>query len=381
MNSHFIKLFSLKDISIFFLLLLSFFPIGLKTFAFYLINFLLLFFAGFYYKSLNLKSLYFICFFYVFLFIKTFCFDRVETYDSIFFSQINHFLQLPILIYLWFEIIKRKGETVIKTLKNNYIYVYIILLCSIFYNIYTYGKSFNDFNIFYILILISFYINFRKKDLLFFILFLITPILFNFERLSFILILFFILLDRIIFNQVLRSYLYKFLIISILFSSIFILLFYSNSMLGFIYNFDGNIALRIEMIHSAYNLLSSDISQFFFGVPFGEFYRSPNYLSVVNVPHLSDPYLLSTVPNHNSIFDIFYRFGLFGFIFIIFFLKKILFSSYVSKSKKNNIFFLFFLFVFGISMNPYLEDQDNLIFISFIISSILFLHKRYVLQK
>ena len=342
MNSFNLNFFGIRNLSLIALLLISLFPIDHKSLYFYVLNFVLLLIAGFDYKKINVNIFLLIIFFYFYLFIKVILFDQNYSYNSYFYSQINHFIQIPIYIYLWINVIRNKSEIFLFLFKENYFLLYVIFLTSCFYHLHYFGHIFNDFNLFYILILLSFFINYKRKDYIYFILFLVTPFFFNLERLSFIIILLLIFVDRSLFiNSNFRKFFYMLIILVSLCIPYLILFFYSSDLVEFFHNYDGNISLRIEMINSGFSVFLSNISNIIFGVPFGETFRSPNFSSANQVPHLRESYLLLTVPNHNSMFDLFFRFGLFGAFFLFYITVKILSSRFKNLNDRANILCLF----------------------------------------
>lgn len=290
-------------------------------------------------------------------------FHNNYNFDFYFFSQINHYIQF-IFYFLFFSNFFRNFniEDLLLYFKKHIWIFFIFFSLMNFYNLYLYGNFFSEFNILSFFIIFSIFIFPHKKSFLPFI-FIILFYLFFFSRLSnYLILLFFILcyftseINVIKFNKIIIILLPFFLFLLIVISSKLELLIYIRD------HIDHNIFFRLEMLRQAISYFNSNFLNFIFGVGFGVPYRIDNN-SLSQLHHFSDIYSINVIPNHNSIFDLFYRLGIFGllpFLILQYKIYKINIISINSYILAVTNLFLIFEFL----SNPWFEDQTQVVFSS-----------------
>lgn len=114
---------------------------------------------------------------------------------------------------------------------------------------------------------------------------------------------------------------------------------------------DGNIEIRLEMLKGASAQLGLD--EILLGMGFGSPFRDTSYAYAFWHPLLNERFAVFKVSNHNSLFDVFLRFGIFGYVlFCVLFLK--IFSLDRLSSRYGYV--LLFIVLYSLSVNAYLDS-------------------------
>jgi len=132
----------------------------------------------------------------------------------------------------------------------------------------------------------------------------------------------------------------------------------SEELLGQLYFADGNTAIRVEFLKSAFGLLEESP---IFGVGFGTPYRDYMYSEYMVHSILSGEYEMSLISNHNSFFDTTLRMGI---IFSLLFFLGMFYR--VSKNPTPLESFLVVISVFGFSFDAWFESQQQITLVSLV---------------
>ncbi|WP_268799384.1 hypothetical protein [Pseudomonas huanghezhanensis] len=112
-----------------------------------------------------------------------------------------------------------------------------------------------------------------------------------------------------------------------------------------------NAAIRLEMIKGATSMIG--VKEFFLGTGFGVPFRDVNYSYSFPHPLLNDIGEVMQVSNHNSIFDVFLRFGLFFYaLFAVVFLRVLS----VGQIEGTRAYALLFITLYNLSINAFLDS-------------------------
>lgn len=115
---------------------------------------------------------------------------------------------------------------------------------------------------------------------------------------------------------------------------------------------DNNAGIRLEMLKGATALVG--FKEFALGTGFGQPFRDINYDYNFWHPLLNWTFEAYQVSNHNSLFDIFLRFGFFGYVFfIIYFLKSL---KLVKRSLSKYFYILLYVSMYSLTVNAYLDS-------------------------
>lgn len=145
----------------------------------------------------------------------------------------------------------------------------------------------------------------------------------------------------------------------------FILL--NPAVLEFMSLLDDNASIRWEMLKGATSTI--DIGGLIWGAGFGTPFRDVNYDYLFRHPLLVDPFLAYQVSNHNSLFDIFRRFGIILYLaFAIHFLG----SMKIMKISNRYYYCLLFVTLYSLSSNAYLDNTPLAIVTAVFVAGILF---------
>jgi len=135
---------------------------------------------------------------------------------------------------------------------------------------------------------------------------------------------------------------------------------------------DDNAEIRLEMLKGASSMIG--ISEFLHGVGFGGPYRDVSFKYAFWHPLLDTRFLAHQVSNHNSLFDVFFRFGIFVYaLFAVVFLRVI----WLDKTTNHYVYALLFVTLFSLSVNAYLDSTRlSHAFAAFIIGLMLLIPRR-----
>lgn len=114
---------------------------------------------------------------------------------------------------------------------------------------------------------------------------------------------------------------------------------------------DDNAAIRYEMLKGATSTMG--LHELLFGSGFGTPFRDPNFAYLFSHPLLNEQYWVHQVSSHNSLFDIFYRFGL--PVYLAFCLKFMGCQHLLQVSSKH-YFVLMFIALYSLYVNAYLDS-------------------------
>jgi hypothetical protein len=114
---------------------------------------------------------------------------------------------------------------------------------------------------------------------------------------------------------------------------------------------DDNAAIRYEMLKGATSTMGLD--ELLFGSGFGTPFRDPNFDYLFSHPLLNEQYWVHQVSSHNSLFDIFFRFGL--PVYIAFCLKFMGCLNLLQVSNKH-YYMLMFVALYSLYVNAYLDS-------------------------
>ena len=137
-----------------------------------------------------------------------------------------------------------------------------------------------------------------------------------------------------------------------------------------------NTFIRVEFMRSAAYLFAQDLANHLaLGMGFGTDFRTTNFNYFRPHPLLIDPEKVASTSNHNSIFDVYFRFGLiFGTVFLWPIIRQFYIASR-SLAPKAGIFFL----AFGLAFNAYLDNELEVSLVSFIVA--LLLREQYLIRQ
>lgn len=135
---------------------------------------------------------------------------------------------------------------------------------------------------------------------------------------------------------------------------------------------DDNAEIRLEMLKGASSMIG--VSEFLHGVGFGGPYRDVSFKYAFWHPLLDTRFLAHQVSNHNSLFDVFFRFGIFVYaLFVVVFLRVI----WLDKTTNHYVYALLFVTLFSLSVNAYLDSTRlSHAFAAFIIGLMLLIPRR-----
>jgi len=338
----------------------------------FIINFFLLSFLLFFFK-IERKLIIQLSFFLFFVFFNVLL--HFSNGFNFFLSQINHFIQIPIYVLFFltfFKIYKLSYFNFIN--KNAFVFTLLFLLTILMFKL-KFDIYFYEFNLFMVVLLLAFSPLFKDSKLQNkYFLFLIILLIFLSSRISFIgSILFFASLyfyQKNIYIQLLRC-----LALILLIYPFLTIFFVNEDVLKIILNLDHNTYFRLQSLTLSGDLIRSDYFSIIFGKGFGYPFRDSISSDLSFLHHFNSIESLNIIPNHNSIYDFFYRFGLVGLLPLIYIIFKFLFLKQKYNAYSNSINILTFFIIFQISFNPWVEDQNQLIMFSFLISLIISLYK------
>lgn len=114
---------------------------------------------------------------------------------------------------------------------------------------------------------------------------------------------------------------------------------------------DDNAEIRLEMLKGASSQIGID--EFLFGTGFATPFRDAHYAYAFWHPLLNEPFAVHQVSNHNSLFDVFLRFGIFGYAaFCVLFLKV----ASLDRVDSRYAYILLFVVMYSLSVNAYLDS-------------------------
>lgn len=148
------------------------------------------------------------------------------------------------------------------------------------------------------------------------------------------------------------------------------IIFYGIDIFSELLNLDDNAEIRYEMIKGATYLIG--IKELIIGTGFGQPFRDAEYDYFSPHPLLTTDVLTYLVSNHNSLFDVFLRTGLTGYIFFaIFFLKASSFLPHKSVNARYSI--IAAVCLFSLFVNAYLDSTKLTLVLSVMLAGIMFL--------
>jgi hypothetical protein len=291
-------------------------------------------------------------------------------------SQINHYLQIPFYIIYFVTFFNVYHLRFIKIINNNsstFTILFGVMLTLFFIK---YEIFFFEFNLLIILLLLSFsplfYNNHFSKKYPYIILIIILAVCSS--RLTMLASIIFFLTFYFYTNRLYISFI-RFFSILLLAYPFLTAFFISTDMLEFFLKLDHNTYFRLQALQSSGELIKNDVHSILFGMGFGVPYRESISNGLSSLHHFSDTMSLYTIPNHNSVYDFFYRFGLLGITPLFYLIHKTLSVSIKTNYYANQIIILCSFVIFQISFNPWVEDQNQLTLFSFLVSFIFYLYR------
>lgn len=139
---------------------------------------------------------------------------------------------------------------------------------------------------------------------------------------------------------------------------------------------DDNAEIRLEMVKGASS--SMGIWEFLRGTGFGDPYRDVNFDYAFWHPLLNAKFLVHQVSNHNSLFDLFFRFGiLFYVLFVVLFMRAL----WLGKTTSHYAYALLYVALFSLSVNAYLDSTRLSHAYAAFTAGLIFLIPRRQLQR
>lgn len=150
------------------------------------------------------------------------------------------------------------------------------------------------------------------------------------------------------------------------------LIFYGMDSFNAVLDLDDNAAIRYEMIKGGTSLIG--FKEFIFGTGFGHPFRDIYYDYNIDHPLLYSEYLIYQVSNHNSLFDIFLRLGIFAYIaFAIFLLRA---DRMVLRKKGGEDYFaITALCVSSLMINAYADSTKLTLHLTVMVAALIFTAK------
>ncbi len=130
---------------------------------------------------------------------------------------------------------------------------------------------------------------------------------------------------------------------------------------------DDNAAIRYEMLKGATSTMGLD--ELLMGSGFGTPFRDPHFDYLFSHPLLNEQYWVHQVSSHNSLFDIFFRFGL--PIYIAFCLKFMGCLNLLQITNKH-YYILIFIALYSLYVNAYLDSTRLSHIFSIFVAGIMF---------
>jgi hypothetical protein len=297
------------------------------------------------------------------------------------FEKFNHYPQVLIYVLYFLTLFKYiPPEKIFVLVRNNYTLLFSILIFISFLLWYS-GLLYTDFLL--VILLLFFSLTYHQDGKTNAKLLLLTLFsLFIFDRSSplIIIFLFFVFTLLKFIRSKILFILNKIVILLCLFYPFIILPLINNAeFFTYIRDYiDYNTFYRLESLRNGLSLLNQDVSNYFFGVGFTEAYRSTSADLSILADH-TDFYNVSVIPNHNSYFDLVLRFGFIGAFPLIFLQYKLFLVNYKTHNFRPIIALLNTIFMLEISINPWLEDQNQILISSFLLAVLIDYY--YDLQK
>ena len=314
-----------------------------------------------------------VCFFFLFIFLNLAI--NIPADNEYLFSQINNYIQIPIYTLFFVTFFKTYHFQLINFVKNNAMIFILIFISTIVLFYIRHDIFLFEFTLLNLLILVAFSPLFsddqtKAKNIYFIsLLFLLA---FLTTRLSFIFSLLFFL-TLYLYKNIFYIFSLRFLgLLLIIYPFIFAFLL-DNEILEFFIEFDHNTYFRLQSLMLSGDLIKNDIISILVGKGFGFPYRALINNDLSTLHHFNDLYSINTIPNHNSFFDFFYRFGLIGFIPLVYIIIRSLFINVDNNIYAKKINTITFFIIFQLSFNPWAEDQNQLIMLSFLIAFLIYL--------
>lgn len=139
---------------------------------------------------------------------------------------------------------------------------------------------------------------------------------------------------------------------------------------------DDNAEIRLEMVKGASSMIG--VFEFLHGTGFGGAYRDVNFDYTFWHPLLNTKFLVHQVSNHNSLFDLFFRFGILVYaLFAVVFLRALC----LGRATSHYAYALLYVAIFSLSVNAYLDSTRVSIAYAAITAGLMFLIPRKTLQR
>lgn len=147
------------------------------------------------------------------------------------------------------------------------------------------------------------------------------------------------------------------------------IIFHGIDFFNEILDLDHNAAIRYEMIKGGTSLIG--FKEFFIGTGFGHPYRDINYDYSISHPLLYSDYLIHQVSNHNSLFDLFLRSGIFTYILFSIFLLRVD-VMVLCKNCSENYFSITALCIMSLMLNAYADSTKLTTHLTVMIAALIF---------